>query len=115
MYRPLTEAGEAILDTVVAYLDSGRALESTARPLFVHTNTVRYRLRRAAELCGRAPTEARGAFTIQLALVLGRLAGPAAPGRPLPTIRQGRANGRQSGLPADSPGLPAASSVSDWR
>jgi DNA-binding PucR family transcriptional regulator len=80
VYRPLTEAGEAILDTVVTYLDSGRALEATARALFVHTNTVRYRLRRAAEVCGRAPTEARGAFTIQLALVLGRLAdqdGPA--------------------------------------
>jgi len=41
----------------------------------VHTNTVRYRLRRAAELCGHAPTDARGAFTIQLALVLGRLSG----------------------------------------
>ena len=80
VYRPLTEAGEAILDTVVAYLDNGRSLESAARLLFVHPNTVRYRLRRAAELCGRAPTEARGAFTIQLALVLGRLAGsPALP------------------------------------
>nr|MDQ2838104.1 helix-turn-helix domain-containing protein [Actinomycetota bacterium] len=74
VYRPLTEAGDAILDTVVAYLDSGRALESTARALFVHTNTVRYRLRRAADLCGHAPTDARGAFTIQLAMVLGRLA-----------------------------------------
>lgn len=75
VYRPLTEAGEALLDTVVAYLDSGRALESTARALFVHTNTVRYRLRRVADLCGQAPTDARGAFTIQLALVVGRLAG----------------------------------------
>ena len=73
VYRPLSQAGDAVLDTVVAYLDSGRALESTARALFVHTNTVRYRLRRAAELCGQAPTEARGAFTIQLALIVGRL------------------------------------------
>jgi hypothetical protein len=81
VYRPLTEAGEAILDTVVAYLDSGRSLESAARLLFVHTNTVRYRLRRAAELCGRAPTDARGAFTIQLALVLGRLTRSAGAGQ----------------------------------
>jgi hypothetical protein len=73
VYLPLTEAGDAILDTVAAYLEGGRALEATARALFVHTNTVRYRLRRAAELCGQAPTEARGAFTIQLALTLGRL------------------------------------------
>ena len=73
VYQPLVEAGDVLLDTVVSYLDGGRALESTARALFVHTNTVRYRLRRAAELCGHAPTDARGAFTIQLALVLGRL------------------------------------------
>jgi DNA-binding PucR family transcriptional regulator len=73
IYLPLTEASDAILDTVAAYLEGGRALEATARSLFVHTNTVRYRLRRAAELCGQAPTEARGAFTIQLALALGRL------------------------------------------
>lgn len=75
VYQPLVEAGDVLLDTVVSYLDGGRALESTARALFVHTNTVRYRLRRAAELCGHAPTDARGAFTIQLALVLGRLSG----------------------------------------
>jgi len=73
VYLPLTEAGDAILDTVAAYLEGGRALEATARALFVHTNTVRYRLRRAAEVCGQAPTEARGAFTIQLALAMGRL------------------------------------------
>jgi DNA-binding PucR family transcriptional regulator len=39
----------------------------------VHANTVRYRLRRVAEVCGEAPTDARGAFTIQVALTLGRL------------------------------------------
>jgi DNA-binding PucR family transcriptional regulator len=73
VYQPLVQAGDVLLETVVSYLDGGRALEATARALFVHTNTVRYRLRRAAELCGHAPTESRGAFTIQLALVLGRL------------------------------------------
>jgi len=78
VYRPLTEAGEAILDTVSAYLDGGRAMEATARTLFVHTNTIRYRLRRAADLCGHAPTDSRGAFTIQVALALGRLRGFAA-------------------------------------
>ncbi len=78
VYLPLTAAGDAICDTVAGYLDSGRALESTARSLFVHTNTVRYRLRRAADVCGHAPTDPRGAFTIQIALALGRLAGSAA-------------------------------------
>lgn len=84
VYRPLTQAGDAVLDTVVAYLASGRALEATARALFVHTNTVRYRLRRAAEECGQAPTDARGAFTIQLAMVLGRLSDFTAPDRRRP-------------------------------
>jgi hypothetical protein len=78
VYRPLVDAGDVLLETVVGYLESGRALETTARGLFVHTNTVRYRLRRVAELCGHAPTDARGAFVIQVALVLGRLADPEA-------------------------------------
>ena len=92
VYLPLVEAGDVLLDTVVSYLDGGRALETTARALFVHTNTVRYRLRRAAELCGHAPTEARGAFTIQLALMLGRLNGPG--------------NGRSAGLPPGQQTVP---------
>jgi hypothetical protein len=82
VYVPLVQGGEALLDTVVGYLDSGRALEGTARALFVHPNTVRYRLRRAADLCGYAVTEARGALTVQVALAVGRLdAADAATGR----------------------------------
>ena len=73
VYRPLVEAGEVLLDTVTAFLDSGGALEATARALFVHANTVRYRLRRIAEVSGETPTEARGAFVLRLALALGRL------------------------------------------
>ncbi|MDT4924527.1 MAG: hypothetical protein QOG01_2240 [Pseudonocardiales bacterium] len=73
VYRPLVEAGDVLLDTVAAFLDHGGALEATARALFVHANTVRYRLRRVAEVCGEAPTDARGALTLRVALVLGRL------------------------------------------
>ena len=62
------------MDTLTAFLDSGGALEATARNLFVHANTVRYRLRRIAEVCGETPTEARGAFVLRVALALGRLA-----------------------------------------
>jgi len=42
-----------VLQTVEAYLESGGVLETCAKTLFVHPNTVRYRLRRAAELTGR--------------------------------------------------------------
>jgi hypothetical protein len=73
VYRTL--AGEQVLlDTVTAFLASGGALESTARALFVHANTVRYRLRRVSEVCGESPTEPRGAFVLAVALTLGRLA-----------------------------------------
>ena len=78
VYRPLVESGDVLADTVRTFLDAGGALETTARTLFVHTNTVRYRLRRVAEICGQAATEPRGAFTLRLALAYGQLDGPAA-------------------------------------
>jgi len=73
VYRPLVAAGDVLVETVAAFLDSGGALESTARALYVHANTVRYRLRRVAEVCGEVPFDARGAFVLRIALVLGRL------------------------------------------
>ena len=73
VHRPLAEAGPVLLDTVAAFLDTGGALEATARALFVHVNTVRYRLRRVAEICGEVPTDPRGAFVLRFALTLARL------------------------------------------
>ena len=73
VYRPLVAAGGGLVETVSAYAASGGALESTARTLFVHANTVRYRIRRVADACGRSPADARDLFTLQIALVLGRL------------------------------------------
>src|SRR5450631_3995359 len=74
VYLPLTAAGGGLVDTVSAYLAHAGSLEATARALFVHPNTVRYRLRRATDLTGYAATDARGGFTLHIALVLGRLA-----------------------------------------
>jgi hypothetical protein len=73
VYQPLAQAGEVLLGTVTAFLDAGGALEATARELFVHANTVRYRLRRVAEISGQSATDPRGSFTLRIALVLGRL------------------------------------------
>ena len=39
--------GGTLLETAAAYLEQARSLEATARALFVHPNTVRYRLRRS--------------------------------------------------------------------
>ena len=42
--------GEAVLETVVRYLANDLRLEVTAEEMFLHVNTVRYRLRRFEEL-----------------------------------------------------------------
>lgn len=75
VYEPLHQAGAALLDTVTTYLEQGNSLEATARMLFVHPNTVRYRLRRAGELTGFNPSDGRGGFVLWLAIVYGRLSG----------------------------------------
>ena len=54
--RPLADAGPALTETLDAYLDSGGAIEACARKLFVHPNTVRYRLKRITDFTGRDPT-----------------------------------------------------------
>lgn len=73
IYEPLHRGGAALLDTVTTYLEQGNSLEATARMLFVHPNTVRYRLRRAAELTGFPAGDGRSGFAIWLAVVYGRL------------------------------------------
>jgi hypothetical protein len=67
---PLQSAGAEVLETVRTVLGNGGNLEASARALFVHTNTVRYRLKRATELTGYSPTDPRGSWTLQLALAL---------------------------------------------
>jgi sugar diacid utilization regulator len=76
VYRPLADAGAATLETVSAFFDSGSSIEGTARALYVHPNTVRYRLRRASEATGLTPTDPRHAYTYRVALTLGRLSAP---------------------------------------
>ncbi|WP_106279795.1 PucR family transcriptional regulator [Geodermatophilus tzadiensis] len=73
--RPLRGAGGGVLETVRAVLAGGGNLEASARALFVHPNTVRYRLKRASELTGQVATDPRGAWTLQVALVLADLDG----------------------------------------
>jgi hypothetical protein len=73
VYEPMLSGGSALVDTVTTYLEQGFSLEATARLLFVHPNTVRYRLRRVSELTGLSPVTGRGGFTLWVAVVLGRL------------------------------------------
>ena len=76
IYRPLQAHSTELLATLWCYLDNGRSLEGTARELFVHPNTVRYRLKRVSEVIGWDATGAREALILQAALILGSIAEP---------------------------------------
>lgn len=70
---PLMQAGGSVLETLSAYLGSGRSLEAAARDLYVHPNTVRYRLRKVTEITGWDPLDHREAYVLQVALAIGQL------------------------------------------
>lgn len=80
IYKPLSENSAELLETLVAYLDCGRSLEATSKQLFVHANTVRYRLKRISEIIGWDATGAHEAFVLQVAMVLGSMSDTKAEG-----------------------------------
>ena len=65
-------ANATLLHTAQSFLEVG-GLEATARLLFVHPNTVRYRIGRIAELTGYDLTHPRDGYAVRLALALGAL------------------------------------------
>jgi sugar diacid utilization regulator len=70
---PLDAAGGELLHTLAVYVEGGGALEACARVLYVHPNTVRYRLRRIGEITGFSPTHPRDSFVLRTAVVVSRL------------------------------------------
>lgn len=73
VHGPLVRAGSGLLETADAYL-AADSLEQAARELFVHPNTVRYRLGKIASLTGHDLTAPRDAHVVRIAIALGRLA-----------------------------------------
>ncbi|AYD89703.1 PucR family transcriptional regulator [Actinomyces sp. 2119] len=73
VHAPLHEMGDPFESTVATYLALGRSLEATARSLFVHANTVRYRLGRVSEQVGWDATDARDGLMLHMAIIVGRL------------------------------------------
>ena len=73
IYLPLANNNTELLNTLSSYLDHGGSLENTAKSLYVHANTVRYRLKRVFDAIALDPTEPRAAFVLKVALVLGRI------------------------------------------
>ncbi|OBG19724.1 CdaR family transcriptional regulator [Mycobacterium sp. 852002-51057_SCH5723018] len=76
---PLADAGPTLVETLDAFLDSGGAIEACARKLFVHPNTVRYRLKRITDFTGRDPTQPRDAYVLRVASTVGQLNYPTQP------------------------------------
>ena len=76
VYGSLAAAGpdDPTLLTVSTFLKFGGSLETTAKELNVHPNTIRYRLKRAAESTGWDATDPREAYVLITAIALGRVA-----------------------------------------
>jgi sugar diacid utilization regulator len=58
----------ALVQTLRAYLDARLNVTKSAATLFVHPNTVGYRLRRIKEVCGRDPDDPDDLLVLALAL-----------------------------------------------
>ncbi|MET0674017.1 MAG: helix-turn-helix domain-containing protein [Microbacterium pygmaeum] len=87
IYRPLQAHSADLVTTLWSYLDNGRSLEATARELFVHPNTVRYRLKRVSDVIGWDATGPREALILQTALILGSIGTDTTRRRP-PALRR---------------------------
>lgn len=73
IYEPLRDHPLDLLSTVWTYFETGASLEATAKELFVHPNTVRYRLKKIADVLDFDPSDARDALTIHMAIILGHI------------------------------------------
>lgn len=89
IYRKLSGSSTGLTETLSTYVSVGHSLEATARELFVHANTVRYRLRRISDLTGWDPLVPRDAFVLQCAIVAGRLMDDCAPDGDAPAVDRG--------------------------
>jgi hypothetical protein len=71
--EPMSAEDRAILlDTFGAWLDHGGSADEAARRLYVHPNTVRYRLRRLEERTGRTLSDPRHVAELSLAFEVDR-------------------------------------------
>jgi PucR family transcriptional regulator, purine catabolism regulatory protein len=71
-----------LVTTVEAYLDNDGNVAATAKQLFTHRHTVRYRLERVRELCGHDVSSTEGREKLGLGLKAMRVLGIASPRGP---------------------------------
>jgi sugar diacid utilization regulator len=84
--QPLSDYDEQyeteLVNTVEAYLDNDGNVAATAKQLFTHRHTVRYRLERVRELCGHDVSSTEGREKLGLGLKAMRVLGIASPRGP---------------------------------
>ena len=71
-----------LVATIEAYLDNDGNVAATAKQLFTHRHTIRYRLERARELCGHDVSATEGREKLGLGLKAMRVLGIASPRGP---------------------------------
>jgi PucR family transcriptional regulator, purine catabolism regulatory protein len=71
-----------LVTTIEAYLENDGNVAATAKRLFTHRHTVRYRLERAKELCGHDVSSTEGRERLGLGLKAMRVLGIASPSGP---------------------------------
>jgi sugar diacid utilization regulator len=84
-----------LVTTVEAYLDNDGNVAATAKQLFTHRHTVRYRLERVRELCGHDVSATEGREKLGLGLKAMRVLGIASPRGPAmePGAKGGKVKG----------------------
>ncbi|WEV63762.1 helix-turn-helix domain-containing protein [Bifidobacterium sp. ESL0732] len=75
VYQSLKSENEndPTLQTVSVFLNYGGSLEATGKALNVHPNTVRYRIKRAADATGWDANDPRDAYVLRTAIVIGAI------------------------------------------
>ena len=86
-----------LVATVEAYLDNDGNVAATAKQLFTHRHTIRYRLERVKELCGHDVSATEGREKLGLGLKTMRVLGIASPRGPALEPGAGGGKVRRSG------------------
>jgi sugar diacid utilization regulator len=88
-----------LVATVEAYLDNDGNVAATAKQLFTHRHTIRYRLERVKELCGHDVSATEGREKLGLGLKAMRVLGIASPRGP--ALEPGAEGGKVARSPDD--------------
>ena len=70
---PKTKEDQELVKTIQVYLDSQCEFSETSRKLFIHRNTVKYRIEKAEEVLNCSLRDSADSLRIRVALVIGSI------------------------------------------